>query len=108
MKIEPNSDIGMMAEVMLVHKGKIEFTDGESCHGSDLKNETSLFDEFCQKLDPNTTFIDVLMPDPDDRETFFLLKDKGSKYEIHVQNVLLRENEVWERWEYFKMLNKKS
>jgi hypothetical protein len=105
MKIEPNSDIGMRAEVILCHNDKIEFTNGEILSVGELKAGSSSFDEFCDKIDPNTTFIDVLMPSPDDRDVFFLLREIGAKHDIHVQNVLLRENEVWTKWQYYKKIN---
>lgn len=99
MKIEPNTDIGMSAKNLLVNKGKISFPDGKSMEPGELDSANNFFEELCKSIDPNITYINVIIPDPVDNEVYFTLRDKGRQLGLLVQSVAHRTDEAWSIWE---------
>lgn len=105
MKIEPNKDIGMSAKTLLVNKGNIEFPDGHKISPDDLKTSGNYFEELCNSIDPNVTYINILIPDHADDEVFFKVQDAGFKIGIHVQSVANRPDSIWRIWENEKNIS---
>ncbi len=105
MKIEPNTDIGMQAETVLCHSNSIEFVDGKKMDISKLHETGNAFDKLCESIDPNVTFINVVIPVHDDDEYYFKIRDYGQKKGIHVQSLKQRPEEAWRIWEYYKSVH---
>ena len=102
MKIEPNKDVGMSAKTIMINNGSIHFPDGEVISSEQLTTSGNRFEELCNSIDPNLTFINVIIPDPIDNEIYFDVRDKGNELDIHVQSVTHRSNEAWQIWEGVK------
>ena len=98
MKIEPNTDIGMSAVTVLVNDGKLELLDGTVLAMAELNTPENAFIHLCSTIDPNLTYINVLMPDQKDQEVYFRVRDLGKQHGIHVQSVTYRTDEAWNYW----------
>ncbi|MFC1570072.1 hypothetical protein ACFL4L_07535 [bacterium] len=105
MKIEPNADIGMRAETVLCHANTVEFTHNEKMNGSELKKSGNAFETLCNSIDPNVTYINVIVPEHQDDTLYFELRDFGKKIGIHVQSVKQTPEEAWQTWEYYKQVS---
>ena len=99
MNIEPNTNIGMDAISILVNEAKVELQDGAVIAAADLQKEGNAFNTMCTELDPNLTYINVLLPDQKDRDLYFTIRDIGQNLGIHVQSVTYKTQEAWDFWE---------
>ncbi len=104
MKIEPNTDIGMKSVTILVNDDKVELLDGSVLTVTELNASENAFIRLCSGIDPNLTYINVLMPDQKDQEIYFRVRDIGKQQGIHVQSVTYRADEAWNFWK----INKES
>lgn len=102
MKIEPNKDIGMKAVNILVYQNTIELVSGEKVSPSALQEPNNAFVELCKSIDPNITYINVLIPDHADHELYFVLVEKGQQLGVYIQSVTRREKEIWDIWNVLK------
>lgn len=105
MNIEPNTNIGMNAISILIHAGKVELMDGTVILTDELTDEENAFNKLCSSLDPNLTYINILVPDQKDREIYFTIRDIGQNLGIHVQSVTYKTQEAWDYWEANKSTN---
>ncbi len=95
----------MQAVNVLVHQGTVHLLDGVEVPLDALNNPGNPFEQLCQSLDPNVTYVNVLLPDHADDELYFALRDKGNELGIHVQSVAHRPEEIWEMWKYLQQEN---
>lgn len=102
MKIEPNKDIGMEAVNVLVHNGVVELESGAQVSKSALSNGNNAFIQLCQEIDPNITYVNVLIPDHSDDDLYFNLVEQGESQGVHVQSITRRTKEIWDIWNVLK------
>jgi hypothetical protein len=99
MLIDPNIPINTRVRTILLHKGVISLIDGSTIPIHDLSGPNKL-ETYCQELDPNLDFINVLLTDyVNESENFFKVRSKCLEYNrIHVQPSIEKEQDVRNYW----------
>jgi hypothetical protein len=106
MIVDPNVPINTRVRTIMLHKGIIHFIDGTKLPVIELTPNNKL-EQYCADLDPNTDYIDILLPDDStDRNDYFLLVAKCREYnDIHAQSVIRKAESIWNYWEQLQMQN---